>query len=318
VVFNHYVDITSGENIGNYSIPGLNIISAKIDASDRTSVNLTTFPQQLIQYGLTVSVVVDVDGFILENQRTMNFQGDVAPSILSASSFDHTTVVVYFSEWVEQVSAETPSNYSIVPGLAVVSAVRDGADWSRVTLQTASQSGAVTYTLTVNGVTDLTGNPVGSPNSGDFTGTDFVDVTPPDVVSAVLVDSNTVEVQFSEPVELTSSENGSNYMIEDDIGVPETVSAAVRQADTSRVRVDIGGLFSKSLYWVEVSTLVTDLAGNPLLGSPDNRVSFAGEGTSISLAQATSNTGVRVFFSNDVPLPDAEMVGNYSIPAYRG
>jgi hypothetical protein len=59
---------------------------------------------------------------------------------------------------------------------------------------------------------------------------------------------------------------------------------------------------------------VTDLAGNSLLGSPDNRVSFAGEGTSISLAQATSNTGVRVFFSNDVPLPDAEVVGNYSIP----
>jgi hypothetical protein len=141
-----------------------------------------------------------------------------------------------------------------------------------------------------------------------------VDVTPPDVVSAVLVDSNTVEVQFSEPVELTSSENGSNYMIEDDIGVPETVSAAVRQADTSRVRVDIGGLFSKSLYWVEVLTFVTDLAGNPLLGPPDNRVSFAGEGTSITLAQATSNTGVRVFFSGDVPLPDAEVVGNYSIP----
>jgi hypothetical protein len=73
-------------------------------------------------------------------------------------------------------------------------------------------------------------------------------------------------------------------------------------------------MFSKSLYYVEVCTVVTDLAGNPLLGSPDNRVSFAGEGTSLSLVQATSNTGVRVIFSNDVPLPDAEVVGNYSIP----
>lgn len=136
VVFSHYVDRPSGENIGNYSIPGLNIISAKIDASDKTSVNLMTFPQQQIQYELTVSGIVDVDGFILENEKTMNFQGDVAPSISSASSFDHTTVVVYFSEEVEQVSAETASNYSIVPGLGVVSAVRDGADWSKVTLVT--------------------------------------------------------------------------------------------------------------------------------------------------------------------------------------
>lgn len=88
VVFSHYVDGASGEEVGHYSISGLTIISAKIDSSENTSVDLTTFPQQQIQYGLTVSGVVDVDGFILENQKTMNFQGDVAPSILSASSFE--------------------------------------------------------------------------------------------------------------------------------------------------------------------------------------------------------------------------------------
>jgi hypothetical protein len=292
----------------------LTIISAQLDSSDRSSVQLKTFPQQNIQYGLTVKGVVDADGYALEKQNTLYFHGDVAPSVVSVSSYSNTQVVVYLSEEVEQVSAETVSNYTITPSLGVVSATRDSADWSKVLLVTDSQSGATTYTLTVNGVTDLTGNPVASPNSGDFVGTDPVDTTPPDVVSAVMIDSNTVEVQFSEPVEQTGAEDISNYLIEDDVGVPETVSAAVRQADASKVRVDIAGTFSKSVYYVEVSTLVEDLAGNPLLGSPENRVSFAGEGTSITLAQATSNTGVRVFFSNDVPLPDAEVVGNYSIP----
>ncbi len=163
-------------------------------------------------------------------------------------------------------------------------------------------------------MTDLTGNPLGTPNSAGFTGTDPVDMTPPDVMFAVMVDSDTVEIQFSEPVELVSSEDESNYLIEDGVGIPETVSAAVRQADASKVRLDIGGMFSKSVYYVEVSTIVTDLAGNALLGLPENRVSFAGEGTSLSLVKATSNTGVRVFFTKDVPLPDAEVVGNYSIP----
>jgi hypothetical protein len=313
VVFSHYVDEASGGSEGCYSIPGLTIFSAKVDSSERTSVDVTTFPQQQIEYGLTVSGVVDVDGYILENQTSMTFHGDVAPLILSASSFDNTTVAVYFSEEVEQVSAETASNYSIMPGLGVVSAARDEADWSKVTLVTDPQSGAVTYTLTVNGVVDLTGNPVGSPNSKDFVGTDPLDMTPPDVLSAVLVDSNTVEVQFSEPVELVSSEDVLNYLIEDGVGVPETVSMAVRQADASKVRLDIGGVFSKNVYYVEVNTVVTDLALNPMLGPPENRESFAGVGTSISFVQATSNTGVRVFFTNDVALPDAEVLVNYSI-----
>ena len=93
VVFSHYVDTTSGERIANYAIPGLSIIDARIDGLNQTTVILTTFPQQQIQYGLTVTGITDVDGLFLENQKTRNFFGDIAPTVLSASSFDHATVV---------------------------------------------------------------------------------------------------------------------------------------------------------------------------------------------------------------------------------
>jgi hypothetical protein len=124
-VFSRYVDEASASEASHYSIPGLTIISSRIDSSDRTSVDLTTFPQQNIQYGLTVQGVVDVDGYALEKQNTLYFHGDVAPSVVSVSSYSNTQVVVYFSEEVEQVSAEDVANYSITPALNVVSATRD-------------------------------------------------------------------------------------------------------------------------------------------------------------------------------------------------
>ncbi len=314
VVFNHEVEVTSAEIVDNYLIPGLTIVSAKVNKYESNVVDLVTFPQQYIIYRLTVFSVLDIDENELENQNSLIFHGDIPPTIVSASSFGHTEVVIYFSEDVDFTTAENTDNYIINPGIPIISAMRDTADWTKVILFTGSQSGAVTYTLTVKGVKDLTGNPVISPNSKDFVGTDPIDMTPPDVVSAVLVDSDELEVQFSEPVEQFSAENVLNYIIEDDVGIPETVSGVFRLADQSKVRIDIAGLFSKSLYYVEVSTAVTDLALNPILGPPENRVSFTGEGTSISFVQAISNSSVRVFFTNDVALPDAEFLGNYIIP----
>jgi len=194
VVFSHEVDVTSAETVGNYSIPGLSIISAMVNKYKNNVVDLETFPQQDIMYRLTVLSVLDINENELENHNSLIFHGDIPPSLLSASSISHTEVVIYFSEEVDFTTAKNTANYIISPDVPIASATRDVADWTKVTLITSSQSGAMTYTLTVNGVTDLTGNLVASPNSKDFIGTDPVDMTPPDVVSAVLVDSDTVEV----------------------------------------------------------------------------------------------------------------------------
>ncbi len=86
VVFSSNVGGASSQEVSHYSIPGLTIVSARIDSSVRTSVDITTFLQQDTQYLLAVSGVVDADGITLENNGNMNFQGDVAPSILSAGS----------------------------------------------------------------------------------------------------------------------------------------------------------------------------------------------------------------------------------------
>jgi hypothetical protein len=217
-----------------------------------------------------------VTGFI--EQDSKKFAGDVSPYLMSVSSYSNTEVVIFFSETLEITSAENVANYS-VSGLAVSSATRDAADDTKVTLDTGSQGDGTTYTLTVNNVRDLNGNNIANPGTMDFIGTGFTDNTSPVVLSAVLVDSNTVEVQFSEPVDQTSSENAGYYTIIDNDGNPVIVTSVSRQADISKVRVDISGTFSKHLYNLTVNTGVRDIISNPLSGSPHNMASFSGQGT---------------------------------------
>jgi hypothetical protein len=82
----------------------------------------------------------------------------------------------------------------------------------------------------------------------------FVDVTPPEVVSAELLDSITLSIVFSEPLEQTSAENLNNYSIINNVNVTAaSVSGATVTLTTSP--------HSPGTYIVTVNN-VTDLAGN--------------------------------------------------------
>jgi hypothetical protein len=252
VFFSSDVSLSGSQTVGNYSIPGLTVTNAVRE-----------------NYTLTISGFIEQDSAV--------FGGDVAPYIESVSSYSNTEVVVYYSEPVEITSAENVSNYSIV-GLTVFSAVRNPTDDTMVILSTSSQMDSTIYTLTISNVTDMNGNSIASPNFKEFYGTGAIDNTKPTVLSAGLIDSDTVEVTFSEPVELSSSETASNYTIKDNLDTTLTVMAATRQADKAKVWVDIAGSFSECLYTAIVDTNVTDASFNTLQGPPENTASFAGQG----------------------------------------
>jgi hypothetical protein len=228
IYFSKELDPLSAESVGSYTIQGLKVISARRNDADFSIVDLTTFPQDDIDYSLTASGLKDSDGLSLGSVDTRIFHGDIAPCLKSAVSYGNTEVVVYFSEAVDRYSAENPGNYSI-PGLSVVSTTMDTVDPTRVNLVTSSQGDGVDYTIIVSNVMDLTGNHLVSPFMWNFYGIGTVDTTSPMLLSAILIDSNTVELQISEPVELTSSQTTGNYLVEDSISIPQTITSAVRQ-----------------------------------------------------------------------------------------
>lgn len=79
-----------------------------------------------------------------------------APTVLAVGEMSDSTLLVFFSEPVEETSAETPANYT-VGSLTAVNAVRDPAAPAQV-LITVRNIPAGTRTLTVNGVADLSSN----------------------------------------------------------------------------------------------------------------------------------------------------------------
>jgi hypothetical protein len=89
--------------------------------------------------------------------QNLNFvlNSDVtAPQLLSATLNDLTTLVLYFSEQLNSSTAQNINNYSINNGISVSNAALSA---SEVTLTTSAHESG-TYTVTVNNVTDLSGN----------------------------------------------------------------------------------------------------------------------------------------------------------------
>jgi hypothetical protein len=86
--------------------------------------------------------------------------GDTEPPTISdVRTPSLTTVAVYFSEAVEQSSAEDVTDYSI-PGLSITAATRDTGLLSKVNLTVTGMVEGHAYTLEVNDVEDIAGNTV--------------------------------------------------------------------------------------------------------------------------------------------------------------
>jgi endonuclease I len=87
---------------------------------------------------------------------TLSGGGGGAPTVLWVGEMSDSTLLVQFSEPVEETSAESPANYT-VGALSGVDAVRDPLQTDQV-LVTVRSIPAGTRTLAVNGVADLSAN----------------------------------------------------------------------------------------------------------------------------------------------------------------
>jgi len=162
----------------------LEVIAAGYANPYATQVLLTTAPQrdELTVYTVTVTGVTDRQGNAVDPAansadfngvfRTGPIDGDTAPPrVANTGSTGNTTVLVTFTEPIEQASAEEPTHYRITARLdgatgpdatlQVLGATRS-ADRTTVTLTTMAQSDLL-YTLAVTNVTDLAGNQIAPP-----------------------------------------------------------------------------------------------------------------------------------------------------------
>jgi hypothetical protein len=91
----------------------------------------------------------------------------VAPQLLRAFAIDNVTLSLYFDEPLDSLKATLPTAYSVSDGIgAATKAVPVGPLFNKVniTLANAISSGKV-YTVTATGITDCSGNSIGSANT---------------------------------------------------------------------------------------------------------------------------------------------------------
>ncbi len=113
------------------------------------------------------AVFLDSDGAVQDYFRLIKGVDSVSPVITSVTSTTANKVLVEFSESVEQVSAESLTNYAIDQGIEINAAVIQ-PDGRSVVLSTSALESGVQYTLAVNQVKDLTLNPIASNAQAQF------------------------------------------------------------------------------------------------------------------------------------------------------
>jgi hypothetical protein len=161
------------------------------------------------------------------------------PKIASVAAHDTLRIEVMFDEEVDQTTAESTDNYTIVKITSPAPPSPDGGKSSddislvepddtmdvntvsrtsptKVLLTLAENMGDNRYAIFVVGVKDLNGNEITTPDSTTFDGPPAAppaDTDPPKIASVEAKDTLKVEVTYDEAVDQTTSEDPNNYTI---------------------------------------------------------------------------------------------------------
>ena len=171
-------------------------------------------------YTLAVKDAEDRNGNNIDDAVSFDIIPDYeAPSISSIETIDDDEILIVFSEKVDKSSAENKGAYRLyerdgsIVDVDIESASLDSEGLKKVTLIFEDDING-TYKLKVSGVEDLYGNKVTQERNFTMTG----DWTAPRIVRLEVLDSETIAIELSEPLDRNSALNENNYRLYDGDG----------------------------------------------------------------------------------------------------
>jgi hypothetical protein len=217
----------------------------------------------------------------------------IAPKVVSATAITKDKVRVTFSEKVVLPATTPEAAFSVREDLSginlnLLSAEIDSADLlgRTVLLTTADQAVGLNYVLTAGlEIKDLAGNPIvsGTSDTATFTGSALTeeelkpvaetDTTAPSFVNVVALNSNTVEVTFSEPVVLKADAR-DNFII-NEVADPNQI------VEIEKVTLDGSGM-KATLTIMPISAKQYNLIGLQLMDAAGNEMDIANSGTTFA------------------------------------
>ncbi|PIY12877.1 MAG: hypothetical protein COZ18_01070 [Flexibacter sp. CG_4_10_14_3_um_filter_32_15] len=306
--FTEEVTTATAQNLANYSLAGNPILSA-VRNTDVKRVYLTfsnPFAANTL-LSLQISNIADAAGNVMPTPQTLTFTYDTdRPDVCAlgcVQALSANQIRVIFDEDIDPISAQILGNYEVLGSVGnPTSAVLETSTTVLINFS-ASFIAQQTYQLRIRNVKDLQNNTM-TTRTRDFS----FDPLSPSVVSAFLLPNNEIELTFSEMVETSSSQNITNYSLNNAIGNPTT--AVLLPFDTKRVRL----IFGNSLNDISNLTLsvqnVRDSQGNP---SPLQTFNFNTLAPSISKINVLSKTEIQVIFSENLEATTAQTTANYTV-----
>ncbi|HHS12526.1 MAG TPA: T9SS type A sorting domain-containing protein [bacterium] len=309
---------SSAEQVSYYSTsPALTIQSAVL-SDDMKRVILKTAPHSEGTYTITVSGVEDnatPSNTITGAQLLYNYvPPDLTPPFLQNVTLSSDNLVqLTFSEPLDQITAETVSNYTITPNIEVLHAYLNVSE-STVLLET-TRHGKGTYEIAVKHVKDRAqpANVI-DPNTKLSYTFDPPDDIPPQLLKAVLHGSNVVVLQFSEALDRASAENTSHYLITPSVVVK---SASLIGDSLNRVFLETGDHEPGQSYTIQVHSIM-DRALVPNLIPAGSEVQYEypmvdQDPPRLMSVSLHGDRTLKLTFNESLDQETAENTANYSI-----
>lgn len=276
-------DQVPGPEVGeaaNYQVLGpdgrsLDVVAVHL-RPDAAHVVLTTAPQLVVPYALTVVGVGRADGAVaaapIEAPGTFAGSDVPAPVLASAIALDAQRVLLTFEDPVTgarvelEDAATEASRYAVIGGATVlgVGFAASGSDRGRVIVATSVQDD-LPYEVRAS-VVAASGVPIDPFRaSAPFTGIAASDAVPPTVAAVSALDDATVRVAFSEPLGATARE-ADRYTIRDADGATVPVSSATLNDVGTEALLSTWPMVRGGVHELEVDG-VRDRSGNALLAN---------------------------------------------------
>lgn len=315
VISNHLIDLylkkapnlESAENRNNYQVDK-DINQPETVSLDRENGKLlhlifnNNFPENRL-LTLDFENLFDTEGNSMQLLNS-NFLYDTDdPNVDSVVVLDENSLQVYFDEPLDITSAESINNYQInAPNQRPFSATLSNDRESVILTFSIDFIPEEIYRLTLTGIADISGNHISANRNYNF----VFDLLAPTLVEFKILSPKVVSLQFSEALNEIKAINTTNYIIDNDIGQPNSVKLV--KSDPRIVTLEFDSLNSNMTNTLEVNNL-SDLRGNTIDSSI--LITFSTEKPTLGSFSILSDTSIQVQFSKVISQSPSQEIGNY-------
>jgi hypothetical protein len=311
IEYNEPVEKISAELITNYDVSGGIQINLAVLANGAKTVLLTTTHHAEGIYTVTVNNVNDRAAIPNTIEQTSSVQyeyiDNIPPELINVQAITDTQIDIVFSELIESSGAEDLANYSIDNGVVIYQASLDNN--KKVLRLRTSKHGEGIYTITISNVRDRAANPNVISNGTNYQ-YQLIDTLPAEILTAVAVNENRVDITYNEPIEKISAEMISNYTINNGISINQA-----NLDDNFKVVHLTTSTHLEGSYILAVSN-VKDRAGNANVIVPQSKVTYEyidQIAPEIIAAKSIYEDRIEITFSELLDKESAENESNYKV-----